>query len=372
MGMLDQVTKDTPTPTMTPAANPSSPGSVAQAASVNATSYTQDLNPKALAANQMKENLKTDSTLMQRAREIGNREAAKRGFEGGSSIAAGAAMGEMADRLTPLVLQDAQAEGARQSQNLTELNATGRFNAGNAQRSLEQEQNYQQDLGRIRTQGDENVKLQAEGYTQDLGRITTQGAENRSLQSEGYVQDLSRIQAQQGTNAALERVRTDGQLQLAAAQARYNNLIQTNQSAAQLYSTYQATVGDIYSNPNITPEQAAVATGKAMEALNGAMTLINAISGPETAPGAPTVATDADTGTNTSAALANFNTALAASVSQLRGTGGQGNGLPQIIDSVVAQGKLAGLSIDQIATAAASRFPGTTYTDLRSLVAGVY
>ena len=44
-----------------------------------------------------------------------------------------------------------------------------------------------------------------------------------------------------------------------ALQSQYNNLIQTNQSAAQLYRTYQATIGDIYSNPNVTPEQAGIA-----------------------------------------------------------------------------------------------------------------
>jgi len=341
MGFLTQATNPNavtnPTGVNTPAVappNPSVPPKTQLQSTVQASSYTADLDPKALAANQLKEFTAKDSPLMQRAWAQGQRDAGARGFTSGSSIAAGASTGAMVDRATPIVTQDAQAFANRQSENLAAQNRTAMFNAEQQNIAINQANSLVQDIERLEKEGSVKSQLQAQGLREDLQRLQEQGGiditklergselrreemgvesglnlvaqerrmelerlanqeleadrrqtailenkfQDKRLQDE-FTMRAAELEAQVGRDAALEQIRTDGQLMVDQVRAANEDLINRNQSASNLYQTYQQSISNIYSNPNITPEQAAQATAKAKTAFEGAMDLLTAMGG---------------------------------------------------------------------------------------------
>ena len=356
MGLLTQATNPNavtnPTGVNTPAVtppNPSAPPKTQLQSTVQASSYTADLDPKALAANQLKEFTAKDSPLMQRAWAQGQRDAGARGFTSGSSIAAGASTGAMVDRATPIVTQDAQAFANRQSENLAAQNRTAMFNAEQQNIAVNQANSLVQDIERLEKEGSVKSQLQAQSLREDLQRLQEQGGidinklergselrreelgvesglnlveqerrmelerlanqeaeadrrqttllSNQALEAERrqtmilenkfqdkrlqdeFVMRAAELEAQVGRDAALEQIRTDGQLMVDQVRAANEDLINRNQSVSNLHQTYQQSISNIYSNSNITLEQAARATAKAKTAFEGAMDLLSAMGG---------------------------------------------------------------------------------------------
>jgi hypothetical protein len=172
----------------------SKPSITSNQATVQAQSYVQDLNPKAMAANQLKEFTAKDAPLMQRARAQGIQDSARRGFTGGSSIAAGAAMGAMVDRATPIVLQDAQSEANRQSENLAAQNATARFNAEQENARIRQMDSMVQDIERLEKEGTVKSNLQAQALREDILRLQKEGTVKSNLQAQALREDIERLE----------------------------------------------------------------------------------------------------------------------------------------------------------------------------------
>jgi hypothetical protein len=138
-----------------------------------------------------------------------------------------------------------------------------------------------------------------------------------------------------------------------------------NLTAAQVAAGYGLTVQQV--NDWVT--------SRGLPALSGASNTPTPAPAPTPTPVPAPVPTPAPTPTptpnTTQNALDGFYSALSAAAPALRGTGGQG-AAAQAISTLVSQGKAAGLSVDQIAGAAATYFPGTAYGDVRNFVASYY
>jgi hypothetical protein len=210
------------------------------------------------SAQQLNNITSRDSPLMMRARQEGMLTAARRGLQN-SSIAAGAAEGAMVDRASPLAMQDAQAELARQTANQNAQNTTNLTTA-----SLNQQR-----------------------------ELTNVGAENQTRQAV--------LQA----NAELNRQYLAGTqaMDLASIQGKYSQLIAANTSAAQLYDSYFSSISSTMSNTTMSPDARAQAISLQQTSLEAGLRMIDAMnttgstgastpgSGTvPTAPGAPTPA----------------------------------------------------------------------------------
>lgn len=281
-GLLSTATQVTPTPASSGGSTPSvsATSQPAQQASVNATSHIQDLNPKALAANQAKEMLSENGSLMQLARAEGNRAAGARGFGTQSSIAARSSMAEMAKAATPFALQDAQMEEKRQSENLAEVNAMSRFNANSALEVGRNNAMATNDQIMLERDIAGRKSIQAEGYQHDLGRIGAQGNIDIQLSDRDHAQTVTENNQQNNHERTLTQMKVDADAQLEFTRQKYQYVIQNNSNAAQLYSGYQQTIAQIYSNPNMTPSQAEAAKNAAHADLLDGLAMINAVSGP--------------------------------------------------------------------------------------------
>lgn len=287
-GLLSAATQVTPTPASSGGSTPSvsATSQPAQQASVNATSHIQDLNPKALAANQAKEMLSEDGSLMQLARAKGNRQAGARGFGTQSSIAARSSMAGMAETAMPMILQDANSEKERQSENLAEVNAMSRFNA---QSALETGRNNAQAINDgIMLERDiaGRDRLQDKNYQHDLGRIGAQGNIDIQLSDRDHAQTVTEQNNQGRIDLTRDQLKVDADMQREASRLKYDYIITNNTNAANLHNNFMVATSQIFANPNLTPEQAQAAYTQLRNEYLGAMDAINAVSGPpSTTPG---------------------------------------------------------------------------------------
>lgn len=350
MGLLNQAQTQDPNAVTNPAGvntpkintDISAPSVISNQSTVQASSYTADLDPRAQSANQLKEMTAKDGPLMQRAKAMGTQAAAKRGFTGGSSIAAGAAMGEVVDRITPYALQDAESFRNRQSENLDAQNKTSMFNAEQDNLRSRQADTLVQDIARLEKEGtiksgaeaqklkDELTLLESKaGYEMsdlerrsELERLADQVSsaqkyeQDRVLQQEeiafrseadaklfqrqeaerrnsfvieqqwntkGKQEDAAieaaRLDRDVGREAALTQIKLQADTFLEQVRSANQDLINRNSTAGEMYNTYQRSIAEIYANPNITPEQAAQASVRAQEAFQGSMDLISAMGG---------------------------------------------------------------------------------------------
>ena len=94
------------------------------------TPQTREVNQATeTAAGQVNSLLANDNPLLQRARTLARQNMAQRGLVN-SSMAQGAGVGAMIDRITPIAQQDAQTYSNRAMTNMDAVNRAGEFNAG--------------------------------------------------------------------------------------------------------------------------------------------------------------------------------------------------------------------------------------------------
>lgn len=177
-----------------------------------------EVNKDSLASEQLNKITSQDSPLMQRANQEGIFSAQKRGLSN-SSLAAGASMGAMVDRATPLAQQDANAYQTQNLKNQESENSALAFNAS--------EEN--------------KFGLNHQGFDHQT-RLN-----NQNLRNELELQD----------------VRNEQSTKLAEIEADYKLLAQNSASAAQIVSSYQDQAGAILSNNELDGDQ----INKAMEQL---------------------------------------------------------------------------------------------------------
>lgn len=317
MGMLADASADKVTDDISATSKP------AQMESVQATSYVQDLNPKATVNWQLQNLTKSGGGFLEQAKYAGARKAGQRGFNLDSSITAGAATGAVMDRALPVASQDAESYRLRQSENLATQNDTSKFNAAqsntarqsnvnavNAAQMLERDiagksrlsaQDYQQNLGTISATGEETRKTNAqtiqsqelmqqrelEAKTNDLAlQIQSQERmQGRDITfQQAYQQAQIRAQKDLETQAQqhdtdIQKLKGEQSVALANIEADNKLLLQTNQTAGTLFQSYQSAIAEVLNDPNMTPNQISSAVTTLRNSMQSSMNLLSGISG---------------------------------------------------------------------------------------------
>ncbi|MBV2128151.1 hypothetical protein [Arsukibacterium indicum] len=291
------------------------------------TNRQYDPRSESLVENRLSGLLDPNSALMNRVVSQTQEQAASRGLQS-SSLAAGAGMGAMIDRATPIAQQDAQTYSnadqlgwqqnfQAEQNNLSRTHDASMFDKqGQLQTELQQLQ-YKQNLGMLDAQGAQRMQeLNAQQgfqasmadlqYRQQLGTLDYQGQQQlqqmeRGAQlqdrrdqimqkfdldkmDKGFLQDLEKTKAQ----FEFEDSRFEKQVDAQAAMD-YRN------SSANAYNNYLEQVALVYSNPNMTPEQQAAGVAQLQQMFQQQQSALQAIYG-FAAPAQPGVDTGPGTG----------------------------------------------------------------------------
>ncbi len=240
-----------------------------------------------------------DSPLMARARQAGIRIASRRGL-GNSSIAAGAALGEMVDRATPLAQQEAATFSQQALANQAAANRASEFSAEQQNQIEQLNAQLGTDVSKFNAQqlnqaSAINAQLQtavSQGNAQAYNAAAMQFAQlqatvemdqaNRDLKASlaGAEMTNARNIETMRQNSELNRTYLVGSQQrdLEQMRSQYQNLLQTNQSAALMYSSYFNNIGSMMNNLEMTPERVAVAIETQQRMLDGALSMMDGIN----------------------------------------------------------------------------------------------
>lgn len=182
------------------------------------------------AAGQVESMLANDNPLLQRARTIARQNMAQRGLVN-SSMAQGAGVAAMMDRITPIAQQDAQTYSTRTLANMAAMNEAGQFSAGEANKFALQRSD--QTFTADQNQAQRNfAAAQAE-----LERAQQTALADKSIAAQQALQTAQ--QNFQAAQADLDRIQQkniqDSQQRFAAAQAdldRAQQVLIADKSAA--------------------------------------------------------------------------------------------------------------------------------------------
>lgn len=277
------------------------------------TPQTREVNQATeTAAGQVNSLLANDNPLLQRARTLARQGMAQRGLVN-SSMAQGAGVAAMVDRITPIAQQDAQTYSQRALANMEATNEANQFNvnqnnqllsqglniAANKDLAIAQQtfQSAQADLERAfqTIQQDKSIKAQTDlqvaqqnfstaqnqlDRAQQLLISNTQTASNERLtlaqidatarnlntsnsaQMEQLKTQITNNQSEAGRNYAatltlnatsqINAILADGNLDAAAKQGAIDNLIRTTNSSLQWASTFYNTTLPTFTAPGGT------------------------------------------------------------------------------------------------------------------------
>lgn len=227
-----------------------------------ATAKTQQTDPTSLASNQLNDITKQDSPLMQRARQEGMLQAAKRGLQN-SSISAGAAEGAMVDRATPLAQQNSATLNTQALANQTAENEAEQLNANLGTSTSQQNAALQTDVSKFNAGSATDV---SKFNSETTARANEQNAAASNAMRQKVVEE----------NAALNRQFLSGEqtMDLASIQGQYQQLISSNAAAAQLYDSYFQSISQTMSNKDIDPTRVAQTVQQQQQMLNSGLALI--------------------------------------------------------------------------------------------------
>lgn len=197
------------------------------------------------AAKNLNDITSENSPLMQEASQQGLLSAASRGLLN-SSIASGAAEASMAAAATPLAEQNASTAATANLQNAQLGTQVSEQNANNE--TAVSEQNAQ---------------------------LGTQVSEQNASQANTMAGQVL------GENATINQTFLQGsmQQQLASINDQYQELIQTNQTAGNLYQAYFGAMQTMMGNEHLTPDRIASSINALSASLSAGLSLIQQLSG---------------------------------------------------------------------------------------------
>jgi hypothetical protein len=235
-----------------PTANASKVGPLA---AINSNG-TINPNDSTNAASQLDAITRANSPYIQQATQQGLLTAASRGLEN-SSLGAGAAEAAAVQAAAPLAEQNANEATGGQMQNSQLETQAGEFNASqlNANQQLE---------AQLKTQ-----QTQFNASQQQQAAATNAAAKNAMTQQTMQLNEQINQQYLSGSQSQT----------LASIQGQFNELIQSNASAAGLYTSMQNQIGAVMANKDIAPQRVAD-TISAMQSLTASgLSIIDAING---------------------------------------------------------------------------------------------
>jgi hypothetical protein len=292
-------------------------GGLLTAASMDAT--TREVSPEETSAFQLNQITSQSSPLMQRAKQQGMLTAASRGLQN-SSIAAGAAQGAMVDRALPLAQQDAATYGRTAAENMAatnraaeagidtdiskfnvgtsadlekfnaaSANALEEFNAKNTTQVSEFNADAQSKMSALNAQletaiSENNAKLQTE-ISMQLAELETQvstfNADAANKASAFNAEQVNQFKAEVlrlNTDLNKQFLAGEQAKDLADIQGQYQQLISTNETAANLYNSYFDGIAAAMANKDISPARIAQYITVQQDMLESGLSMISQIN----------------------------------------------------------------------------------------------
>jgi hypothetical protein len=297
----------------------------AQAAHASHTGYNAQAGTVAdseLASTELNRITSQDSPLMQRAKAEAMRASNARGL-GNSSIAVGAAQGEMVDRATPLAQQDAAAKRNQALVNQDAENRAREFGAGAENTAALRNAELETGVSTANAaEANEAARLNASLQTNTA--LANSDATNRANLTEAELMQRAReLNANLGTNVSLanadatnrvgaqqaeltQRARELNTTQanemrrtvleqnaelnrqylagtqamdLASIQGRYQQLISSNESASSLYESYFQSISAAMANEAVSPDRVAQYVRVQQAMLQSGLELMDSLNG---------------------------------------------------------------------------------------------
>lgn len=230
-----------------------------------------------------------DSPLMQRAQQEGMLTAARRGLQN-SSIAAGASMGAMVDRATPVVLQEAQSMTSMELANLEETNKAKAFTAASKNAASLTAAQLKSQEGQTLAGIKSTESIASAQLTSQEKQAAAQIASSEAMFSAQQKNQMAQFNAEWANRAGMLKAELNQQagqfnasqqnainsqimalntelnaqylrgtqaLDLATIQGQFQTLITNNAVAGELFSGYMSTIGQIMANPDMDPGRVA-------------------------------------------------------------------------------------------------------------------
>jgi hypothetical protein len=258
-------------------------GSAARATSVGAESsgynaQTGEIDPANTVEGRLSSILAQDSAYMKRARQIGLREAGRRGLIN-SSIAAGAAAGAMTDRALPVAQQDAAMGFEQSTINQAAVNRAREFTSG-----------AENTASNLNAQLGTQVELDNAGRDTQVDLFNTESENRAQLARLDREQQNNQFNAAQTNQMRADVLRANAELNrqflagnqaidLASIQGQYQQLISSNETAARLYDSYFNSIAQAMGNADITPQRVAQYVNVQQTMLEAGLRMIDTING---------------------------------------------------------------------------------------------
>lgn len=248
-------------------------GNFGTAAASNVTPFAAinngQINPNDAtnAASQLNAITATNSPYIQQATQQGYLSAAARGL-GNSSIGAGASEAAAVQAAAPLAEQNASAATTGMLQNAQLQTQASEFNVSQQAAAQELQAQLQTSVSQananaITATSQFNASQQQAADTANAAAKNQLAAQTQALTEAMNQQDLS------GTQAA----------NLARIQATSQQLIASNQSAANLYANYMTSLSATAGNQNISPQRLGETMAAMQSMLQSGLNVIDAMNG---------------------------------------------------------------------------------------------
>jgi hypothetical protein len=202
--------------------------------SATATSYDAtmgEVDPAQTSMNLANDYMGMDGPVQQRAEQEGRRFSAKSGLLN-SSIAAGNIAGAVADRVNPLAQTDAGLYGDQRLTNQRATNEASQFNAAN-----------ETDVSKANA-AEANQTLRTDTAVEGDIRMSNTRAEN----------DMMSTVLGANANINQQAMADLGAMQRTLLDIDARKYATDSAKGAQVYSATLAAIGDLYNNPNLSPD----------------------------------------------------------------------------------------------------------------------
>jgi hypothetical protein len=271
---------------------------------------TNSVNTDQTVAGQLKGIIDDNSPLLQQARTQALANANSRGLLNSSMAETGAQSAVLSAAL-PIAQQDASANFSNAEHNMDASNTNAQFNAGQTQDITKTNLGYTNNASQVNTANQQQTNLTNQQATNQAGQFTaaaqnaasSQNAQQQTQTSQfnaNQANQTSQFNAQQSNTAALqamdETVKTymdqqdnatkvqlqamDGntKVQLANIQAQYQELMQSSQSASDIYKTIVGNVTTIMTDKDMDPAAKQAAVNQQVQMLQSGMAVAGQVA----------------------------------------------------------------------------------------------
>lgn len=227
---------------------------------------TNNVNSNQTVAGQLQGLIDDNSPLLQQARTQALESANQKGLLNTSMAQTGAESAVLSEAL-PIAQQDASTNFSNAENNMAATNQNSQFNAGQTQ-SMTNE-----NLGIV------NSAAQVNTANQQQTGLANQSATNQAEQFTAGAQNTASIQnSQEANQVQLQAMDDDNKVQLANIQAQYQELMQSSQSASNIYTAAVNNITSIMTNTNMDPTSKQNAVNQQVQMLQSGLVVAGQVA----------------------------------------------------------------------------------------------